>query len=70
MVEVRDIEACHGLFQRESNNKLLKRTIFRFVNRQFAEDPLSKRNISSALNFNKLRFPSGLQIYYNVNLCG
>ena len=42
MVEVRDIEACHGLFQRESNNKLLKRTILRFVNRRFAEDPLSK----------------------------
>ena len=33
MVEVRDIEACHRLFQKESNNHLSKRTIVRFVNR-------------------------------------
>ena len=38
MVEVTDIEACHRLFQKESNNQLPKRTIARFVNRQFAED--------------------------------
>ena len=38
--------------------------------RRFAEDLLSKRNISSTLDFNKLRFPSGTQIYFNANLCG
>ena len=30
-----------------------------FVNRRFAEDLLSKRYISSTLDFNKLRFPRG-----------
>ena len=70
MVKVRDIEACHRLFQKESNNQLPKRTIVRFVNRQFAEDLLSKQTISSTLDFNKLGFPSGTQIYFNTNLCG
>ena len=62
MVEVRDIEACHRLFQKESNNQLPKRTIVRFVNRRFAEDLLSKRNISSTLDFNKQAFPRDTQI--------
>ena len=68
MIEVRDIEACHRLFQKESYNQLLKRTILRFVNRRFPEDLLSKRNISSTLDLNKLGFPRGTQIYFN--LCG
>ena len=59
MIEVRGIEACHRLFQKESNNQLPKRTIAMFVNRGFAEDLLSKRYISSTLDFNKLRFPRG-----------
>ena len=69
MVEVRDTEACHGLFQKESNIQLPKGTIVRFVNRQFAVD-LSKRNISSTLDLNKLGSPRGTQIYCNANLCG
>ena len=69
MVEVKGIETCQRLFQKESNNQLPKRTILRFVNRQFAEDLLSKRNISSTLYFNKLGFPWGTQIYFNANLC-
>ena len=47
MIEVTDIEACHRLFQKESNNQLPERTIVGFVNRRFAKDLLSKRNISS-----------------------
>ena len=70
MIEVRDIEACHRLFQKESYNHLPERTILRFVNRLFAEDLLSKRNISSTLDLNKLGFPRGTQIYFNANLCG
>ena len=70
MIEVRDIEACHRLFQKESNNQLPKRTIAKFVNRGFAEDLLSKRNISSTLDLNKLGFPRGTQIYFNANLYG
>ena len=70
MIEVRGIEACHRLFQKESNNQLPKRTIAKFVNRGFAEDLLSKRNISSTLDLNKLGFPRGTQIYFNANLCG
>ena len=31
MVEVRDIEACHRLFQKESNNQLPKRTIAKTI---------------------------------------
>ena len=62
MVEVRDIEGCHRLFQKESNNQLPKRTIVRFFNRRFAEDLLSKRNISSTLDFNKQGFPRDTQI--------
>ena len=69
MVEVKGIEACQRLFQKESNNQLPKRTIVRFVNRQFAEDLLSKPNISSTLYFNKLGFPWGTQIYFSANLC-
>ena len=60
MVEVRKIEVCHRLFQKESNNQLPKRTIVRFVNRPCAEDLLSKRNISSMLDFNKLGVPKGI----------
>ena len=70
MLEVRDIEACHRLFQKESNSQLPKRTVVRFVNRALAEDLLSKRNISSTLDFNKLEFPRCTQIYFNGNLCG
>ena len=70
MIEFKDIEACHRLIQKESNNQLPKRTIVRFVNRQFAEDLLSKRNISSTLGLNKLGFPRSTQIYFNANLCG
>ena len=70
MIEFKDIEACHRLIQKESNNQLPKRTIVRFVNRRFAEDLLSKRNISSTLDLNKLGFPRGTQIYFNANLCG
>ena len=70
MIEVRDIEACNRLFEKESNNQLLKRTIARFANRRFAEDLLSKRNISSTLDLNKLEFQRGNQIYFNGNLCG
>ena len=66
MVEVKGIEACQRLFQKESNNQL---PIVRFVNRQFAEDLLSKPNISSTLYFNKLGFPWGTQIYFSANLC-
>ena len=62
MVEVRDIEGCHRLFQKESNNQLPKRTIVRFFNRRFAEDLLLKRNISSKLDFNKQGFPGDTQI--------
>ena len=69
-MEVRDIEACHRLFQKESSNQLPKRTIARFVNRRFAENLLSKRNISSTLDFDKLGFPRGTQIYFNANWCG
>ena len=61
MVEVRDIEACQRLKQ--------KVTIVRFVNRRFAKDLLSKRNISSTLDFKKLGFPRCTQIYFNANLC-
>ena len=70
MVKVRDIQACHRLFQKESNNQLTKRTVVRFVNRRFDEDLLSKRNISSKLDFNKLGFSRGTQIYFSANLCG
>ena len=70
MVEVRDIEACHKLFQIESNNQLPKTTIVKFVNRRFVKDLLSKQNISSTLDFSKLGFPRGTQIYFNANLCG
>ena len=70
MVQVRDIEAFYKLFQKKNNNQLHKRTIVRFVNRRFAEDLLSKRNISLTLDLNKLRFPRGTQIYFNANLCG
>ena len=70
MVEVRNIEACHRLFQKESNNQLPKRNIVKFVNRRFAEDLLSKQNISSTLDFNKLGFPRDSQIYFNTYLCG
>ena len=70
MIEVRGIEACHRLFQKESNKQLPKKTILRFVNRRFAEDLLSKRNISSTLDFNKLGFPRGTQICFNANLLG
>ena len=69
MVEVRGIEACQRLFQKESNNQLPKGTIVRFINRQTAEDLVSKQNISSTLYFNKLGFPRGTQIYFNANLC-
>ena len=31
MVEVRDIEACHRLFQKENNKYLLKRTIVKVI---------------------------------------
>ena len=64
------LNARHRLFQKESNNQLPERTIVMFVNRRFAEDVLSKRYISSTLDFNKLRFPRGTQIYFNANLCG
>ena len=67
MMEVRDIEACHRLFQKESSNQLPKRTIARFVNRRFAENLLSKGNISSTLDFDKLGFPRDTQIYFNAN---
>ena len=70
MIEVRNIEACHRLFQKEGYNHLLKRTILRFVNRRFAEDLLSKRNISSTLDLNNLEFQRGNQIYFDGNLCG
>ena len=70
IIEVRDIEACHRLFQKESNKQLPKITIVRFVNRRFAEDLLYKRNISSTLGLNKLGFPRDTQIYFNANLCG
>ena len=72
MVEVRDIEA-YRLFQKESNNQLSKRTIVKFVNRRFAEDLLSKRNISSTLNFNKLGCPKDtLMLTYvgTIKNCG
>ena len=58
-IEVREIEVCHILFQKESNNRLPKRTIVRFVNKRFAEDHLSQRNISSTLDLNELGFPMG-----------
>ena len=45
MVEVRHIEACHWLFQKESNYQLPRRTIVMIVNRQFAKDVPSKWNI-------------------------
>ena len=70
MVEVRDIETCHRLFLKESNSQLPKRTVVRFLKRRFAENLLSKRNIISMLDFNKLGFPRGTQIYFNANLCG
>ena len=70
MIEFRGIEACHRLFQKEIYNHLPKRTILRSVNRLFAEDLLSKRNISSTLDLNKLGFPRGTQIYFNANSCG
>ena len=54
MKEVTDIEACHRLFQKESNNQLPKRTIVRFVNRRFAEDLLSKRSIDDLLKISYL----------------
>ena len=43
------IELCDDvrLFQKVSNNQLPKTTSVSFVSRQFAEDLLSKRNISS-----------------------
>ena len=70
MIEVRGIEACHRLFQKESNNQLPKKTIARFANRRFVEGLLSKRNISSTLDMNKLGFPRGTQIYFYANLSG
>ena len=42
MVEVIDIETCHRLFQKESNNQLPSKSIVMFVNRQFTEDAPSK----------------------------
>ena len=70
MIEVRVIEACHRLFQKESNNQLPKRTIVRFVNRRFAEDLLSKQNTSSTLDLNKLGFPGATQIWVLYVLYG
>ena len=37
MVEIRDMELCHTLFQKKSNNQLSKRTFVRFVKRRFAK---------------------------------
>ena len=68
-IEVRDTESCHRLFQKETNNQLPKRTIVRFVNRQFAQDFLFEQNISSTLGFNKLGFSRGTQIYFKANAC-
>ena len=70
MIQAGDIEACHRLFQKESNNQLPKKTIARFANRRFVEGLLSKRNISSTLDMNKLGFPRGTQIYFYANLSG
>ena len=70
MIEVRDNEACHRLFHKESNNQLPNKTIVGFVNRRFTKDLLSKRNIRSTLEFNKLGFTRVTQIYFNAKLCG
>ena len=70
MIQAGDIEACHRLFQKESNNQLPKRTIVRFVNRRFAEDLLSKQNTSSTLDLNKLGFPGATQIWVLYVLYG
>ena len=67
MVEVRDIEACHRSFQKESNYQLPKRSIVSFVNRQFAQDLPSKQNISSTLDFNRRGFARGTQLYFIAN---
>ena len=69
-IEVREIEVCHIMFQKESNSQLPKRTIVRFVNKRFAEDLLSQRNISSTLDLNELGFPMVTQIYFKANLSG
>ena len=68
MVEVKDIEVYHRQFQKQIYNQLPKRTFVRFVRRQF-DDFRSKQNISSRLDFNKLGFPRGTQIYFNANFC-
>ena len=69
-VEFRDIEVYHRLFQKQSNNQLPKRTFVGFVNRRLAEYLISKQNITSTLNFNKLGFPRCTQTCFNANLCG
>ena len=51
MVEVIDIETCHRLFQKESNNQLPSKSIVMFVNRQFAEDAPSKWNIRKFMKY-------------------
>ena len=68
MVEVRDIEAFHRLFQKQLYNQLPKKTFARFAKRRFVDDLRSKQNISSRLDFNKLRFPRDTQIYFNAKL--
>ena len=66
MVEVRNIEARHRLFQKGSNNQLPKRTIARFVNPRisYLNEILVQRYLV------KLGLPMGTQIYFNANLCG
>ena len=44
--------------------------MLRLFNRRFAEDLLSKRKISSKLEFNKPGFPRDTQLYFNGNLRG
>ena len=55
MVEVRDIEACHRLFQRESNIQLPKRTTAGFVDRPFAEDFLGSSHLKGSVRKGVLR---------------
>ena len=38
MVEVRDIEACHRLFQKQFYNQLPKKSFVMFVKRRFVDD--------------------------------
>ena len=68
MVEVRDIEACHRLFQKQLYNQLPNETFVSFAKRRFVDDLRSKQNISSRSDFNKLRFPRDTQIYFNAKL--